>query len=92
MIAYGVWWGGEKGVSGLESGLLIWVLCPSRKGSGTVKAGGVVLALSAVGVSAASAVPVGAWWGLVAVLWAGAEECGRWNSDIIESLFLVTCF
>ena len=26
VIASGVWWGGEKGVSGLESGLLIWVL------------------------------------------------------------------
>ena len=60
MSASGVWWGGETGVSGLESGLLIWVLCPSRQGSGAVKAGGVVLALRAQGVSAASGV-VGMW-------------------------------
>ena len=32
VIASGVWWSGEKGVSGLESGLLIWVLCPLSGG------------------------------------------------------------
>ena len=33
----------------------------------------------------------GAWWGLVGVLWAGAEECGRWNDGIIDVVILVTC-
>jgi hypothetical protein len=50
---------------------------------------GVDLALRAVG---------GVWsacevlWGLAAVLWAGAEERGRWKGGIIEAIFLVTCF
>jgi hypothetical protein len=30
--ASGVWLGSEKGVCGLESGLLIWVLCPFSGG------------------------------------------------------------
>ena len=29
----------------------------------------------------------GSWW----VLWAGAEECGRWNDGIIDAVILVTC-
>ena len=61
----GVGWlvGGDKGVSGLESGLLIWVLCRSLEGFWAVKAGGVDLALRAHrgGVWSAS----GAWWGLM---------------------------
>ena len=31
-------------------------------------------------------VPVGCCSGLVAVLWAGAEECGRWDGGIIETI------
>ena len=29
---------------------------------------------------------VGSWWGLAAVLWAGAEERGRWKGGIIEAI------
>ena len=32
--------------------------------------------------------------GLAAVLWAGAEECGRWNGGIIEAIifgYLLCC-
>ena len=58
--------GGLGGVTGLESGLLIWVLCPlSLEGLWAVKAGGVDLVLWAVG---GVGVPVGsgrALWGLV---------------------------
>ena len=60
-----------EGVSGLESGLWIWVLCPLSGGFGAVKAGAVDLVLRALG---------GVWsacgvsWGLVRSLWG---SCGR---------------
>ena len=60
MSASGVLWGGVKGVSGLESGLLIWVLCRSLEGFWAVKAGGVDLVLRALGGDwSACGVPVG---------------------------------
>ena len=42
-----------------------------------VKAGGVDLALRATGGVWSAC---GAWWGLMAVLWAGAEECGGYGA------------
>ena len=79
MSASGVWWSGEKGVSGLESGLLIWVLCPlSLEGLWAVKAGGVDLVLRAVGgVWSACGGVVGS----CGVLWADTVKnvwgCGK---------------
>ena len=81
--ASGVWWSGEKGVSGLESGLLIWVLCLLLRGLGRSRRGVWGLALRALG---------GVWsacaWGVVGFLWVGAEECCRWNGGIIEAIIL----
>ena len=42
--------------------------------------GGVDLAWRAVGSVGVPVGSCGAWWGLMAVLWAGAEECGRWEA------------
>lgn len=60
----------EKGVSGLESGLLIWVLCPLSAGFLAVKAGGFDLAKWAQGVSAA----LRCLWSVVLSLW---RSCRR---------------
>ena len=71
MIASGVWWSGEKGVSGLESGLLIWVLWSLSAGFWAVKAGRFDLVLRALGGVWSAC---GVLWGLVAVSWEGVEE------------------
>ncbi len=64
--------GGGGGVCGLDSRLLIWVLFLLSAGFWALKAGRFDLVLRALG-SVWSA--CGASWGLVAVLWAGGEEC-----------------
>ena len=66
-----VLWGGEKGVSGLESALLIWVLCLLSARFWAVRAGGVDLVLRAVGGVWGACE---AWWGAVAVLWRSCER------------------
>ena len=81
----GVWWvvgGGLEGVSGLESGLLIWVLCPLSAGFWGGQGGVALRALG--GVWSACGVLVGRGW----VLWAGAEECGSdgAGAGIIEGI------
>ena len=87
MSASGVLWGGVKGVSGLESGLLIWVLCRSVEGFWAVKAGGVDLALRAHRGGVWSA--CGAWWGFCG--WVLKSAAGG-MVVLLTRLFWVTCF
>ena len=50
---------------------------PAPQGSGAVKAGRLGIGVEGTGRRLECLWGlVGAWWGLVAVLWAGAEECG----------------
>ena len=60
--ASGVLWGGVKGVSGLESGLLIWVLCLLSGGVWGGQGEGFNLVLRALGGVWSAC---GVWWGLV---------------------------
>ena len=53
---------------------------------GDCSGGGAVLLWVALRAVRAFGVPVGCCSGLVAVLWAGAEECGRWDGGIIETI------
>ena len=63
MIASGVWWGGEKGVSGLESGLLIWVLCLLSVGVCGGQGGGRCLGVESTGRR------LECLWGVVGSCW-----------------------
>ena len=63
------------GVPGLECGLLMEFSARSGWFLGG-QGGRFDLALRVVGGVWSACGVGGAWWGLVAVLWAGAEECG----------------
>jgi hypothetical protein len=81
--------GGLGGVSGLESGLLIWVLCPLS--------GGVLGGQSGAFLTwrEGSGRRLECLWGVVglaAVLWAGAVKVVRMQSPTSQELFgVVAC-